>query len=655
MSSEISVVSFPPVTADKRRRRSPDEILDMLCSTRLTPKERRSRLQEECHDNSSLAHGVLKMLEQWERDNPEARLDENSTIADRYHLQRRLGFGTTAIVWQAYDNDLQREVALKVFNSESIGQHWKEVKREACALAAVDSDFIVRVHTVSEEKEHIRYIDLQLCRSAGESGLPVRSLREVEPSSLEEAVSWIAQAARGLHAAHRRDVFHRDVKPANLLVEPDRNGLRPTEFRRVHVTDFGLAVQRLSAASSSTMKARQTITVDMPGDKQLAGTPSYMAPEQARGLPRDMSPQHPGARDLLTRIDVYGLGASLYELLAGRPPYESSQDGDEGAREVMEKVKRGPPVSLRERSTRFRVPAALERIVTRAMATNPAHRHFSALALAKDLEHWLKDEPTLDDERRHLRRVWLWSRRNPAKIGYYASLALLLCLGVAIRYFTDIALQAMNAADQEEREAGAQIARSRKEAEAEVASVEAKARRRIEQLQKELEETLDHDRGVATQEKKKALASMKQRHETALADQRIQHETVLASMKQRQETALATLNSELEERMNEARTTHEAKVDELNNEWELRVAAATREQGEELRRQKQSEMAELNAQWEQKVAELTSSHDVAVNELKSQWEQKTAESNQSRNATPKELETPVPAHDATAGASTSAL
>jgi serine/threonine-protein kinase len=281
------------------------------------------------------------------------------TTWDHYELFGLLGQGAMGVVYRARDRQLDRPVAIKFLHGVDPSLTMRLV-REARAQARIDHPHVCRVNEVGEV-EGRAYIALQLVE-----GEPLHKI--AERMSLDAKVALMTEVAAAIQEAHQCGVIHRDIKPANILVESREAGWFPI------VTDFGLARE-------ATAEARLTRS------GALIGTPSYMSPEQARG----------DVRAIDRRSDVYGLGATLYELLTGRPPF-----ADPSLAQLLSRVIQDEPPP--PRSLVPSLPIDLETVTLKCLAKDPAQRYPSARSLADDLARYLADQPILG------RRPSLWQR-----------------------------------------------------------------------------------------------------------------------------------------------------------------------------------------------------------------------------------------------------
>ncbi|HEU5239531.1 MAG TPA: protein kinase, partial [Pyrinomonadaceae bacterium] len=299
-----------------------------------------------------------------------------------YELLEEIGRGGQGVVFRARQKSLNRTVALKVI---SLGQwaskaHLRRFRLEAEAAARLEHPGIVPIHEVGE-RDGSCYFSMKFVEG-GQLDAVVRQA----PLSIRHAVELIAKVARTVHYAHEHGILHRDIKPGNILL--DAKG-------EPHLTDFGLA--RLVESESSV-----TQTLD------VLGTPSYMAPEQAVGNNAAVT----GA------TDVYGIGAVLYQLLTGQPPFAGGTTY-ETIKLVLDTEPRPP------RLLNPKVDRDLSTICLKCLEKDPKRRYSSALALAEDLERWLKHEPIQARHTGAFARGRKWVQRNPARALSVASLVAL--------------------------------------------------------------------------------------------------------------------------------------------------------------------------------------------------------------------------------------
>src|SRR5438045_1208459 len=289
-----------------------------------------------------------------------------------YELLEEVGRGGQGVVFRARQKSLNRTVALKVI---SLGQwaskaHLKRFRIEAEAAAHLENPGIVTIHEVGE-RDGSCYFSMKFIE-----GGQLDEVASREPMPIRQAAELIAKVARTVHYAHEHGILHRDIKPGNILL--DAKG-------EPHLTDFGLA--RLVESESSV-----THTLD------VLGTPSYMAPEQAAG--------NNAAVGSVT--DVYGLGAVLYQLLTGHPPFAGGTTY-ETIKLVLETEPRQP------RHLNPKIDRDLSTICLKSLEKDPKRRYPSALALAEDLERWLKHEPIRARHTGIFARGRKWVQRNPAR------------------------------------------------------------------------------------------------------------------------------------------------------------------------------------------------------------------------------------------------
>src|SRR6266568_6098412 len=299
-----------------------------------------------------------------------------------YELLEVIGRGGQGVVYRARQKSLNRTVALKVIGLGhwATEAHLKRIRREAEAAARLDHPCIVPIHEVGE-REGSCYFSMNLVE-----GSQLDDLAKREPIPPRRAAELIAKLARAVHYAHEHGILHRDIKPGNVLL--DRNG-------EPHLTDFGLA--RL-------VETESTVTHTM----EVLGTPSYMAPEQAKGDNAAVS----------NATDVYGLGAVLYQLLTGHPPFAGGTTY-ETIKLLLDTEPRQPRV------LNPKIDRDLSTICLQCLEKDPKRRYSSALALGEDLERWLKHEPILARHTGIITRGKKWVRRNPTSALLAASLVAL--------------------------------------------------------------------------------------------------------------------------------------------------------------------------------------------------------------------------------------
>jgi WD40 repeat protein/serine/threonine protein kinase len=302
-----------------------------------------------------------------------------------YELHEELGRGGMGVVYRATQTALNRPVALKMILS---GSHAGPVererfRREAQAVAALQHPNIVQIFEIGESNGHA-YLALELV----EGGSLAQHLSGT-PWSARDSAQLVELLARAVQYAHDQGVIHRDLKPGNILLAKERglpNALQSARNAVPKVTDFGLAkrIDETVAPDGATKTGA------------VMGTPSYIAPEQAAGKTREIGPA----------VDVYALGAILYELLTGRPPFRGETPLDT----VLQVINEDP---VAPKSLQPNIPWDLQTICLACLAKSPAKRYPSARALADDLRRYLNGEPILARPLGSWGRTVKWARRHP--------------------------------------------------------------------------------------------------------------------------------------------------------------------------------------------------------------------------------------------------
>jgi eukaryotic-like serine/threonine-protein kinase len=319
-----------------------------------------------------------------------------------YDLEREIAHGGMGVVYRARQRTLGRTVAVKLL---LLGRHAsresiQRFHREAQAVASLRHPHIVAIHEIGECDGQpffsMEYVE----------GLNLAGLIRAGPLAPREAATHARTIAEAVHYAHTQGILHRDLKPSNILVDV---------FGSLRITDFGLA-RPLDGSSDLTETGR------------VLGTPHYLAPEAAAGRVQEVGPAS----------DLYAIGAILYELLTGRPPFLA-----ESIPETLLRIRETDPVSLRRLNPAL--PQDLETICLKCLEKSPTARYKSAQALADDLHRWLSHEPIHARPVSHAERLVKWTRRNPRTAGLLllstaAAAALIVTLAV-----TNVQVRAANA------------------------------------------------------------------------------------------------------------------------------------------------------------------------------------------------------------------
>jgi eukaryotic-like serine/threonine-protein kinase len=310
-----------------------------------------------------------------------------------YRIIREIGRGGMGIVYEAEQLSLARRVAIKVlprgyFNDP---QRRDRFQREARIAGRLHHTNIVPVHGIGSAEGYDFFV-MQYIEGVSLDHFIAASNMDSDRLDWRRIARFGIQAARAMHYAHEQGVLHRDIKPANLLLASDESG----EHERVWIADFGLALALESDADRS-------------GGMRTPGTLRYMPLEQMEGEPT-------------VRSDIYSLGLTLYELLAGRPAYEETSPS-----KLLQRIKQGDIAPLR--NIDGNLPRDLEAILRKATDTQCSRRYVSAKELADDLECLLENHPVLARRITPIGHAIRWMQRNPLA-AMLSCIASVLLLGV---------------------------------------------------------------------------------------------------------------------------------------------------------------------------------------------------------------------------------
>ena len=307
-----------------------------------------------------------------------------------YAVEEEIARGGMGVVYRARHLRLNRPAAIKMILGGKYHDPTARVRFliEAEAVAALDHPHVVHVHEFGTH-ENLPFFALEF---VGGGTLAEKLKRDGRPTA-RAAAGLVAKLAEGIAAAHAKGIVHRDLKPANVLL---------TEAGEPKVADFGLA------------KVGQS---DMTATGAIMGTPSYMSPEQAAGKTKEVG----------TGTDVYALGAILYELLTGRPPFL----GESSMETIQQVLTREPE---RPRALDATVPRDLETIALKCLAKEPGKRYATAAELGADLRAYLDGRPIAARPVGRVERAVKWVRRNPVVTGLAAAVVLALTVGTTVSY-----------------------------------------------------------------------------------------------------------------------------------------------------------------------------------------------------------------------------
>lgn len=311
-----------------------------------------------------------------------------------YEVLEMVGSGGMGVVYRARHVKLNRVVAMKMLLAGGYAgpRELERFTRETESIAALGHPNIVQVFDAGE-CDGRPYFTMEFM-----GGGSLSQALKGTPLPAKEAAEFTAVLARAIHFAHENGIIHRDLKPGNVLLASDGT---------LKIADFGLA-GRLGVSEGATLTL----------DGVHLGTPSYMAPEQASGSASTSASRCPGA-------DIYGLGAILYEMLTGRPPFRGETVAETQRQVIHEEPV--PPALLNPRT-----PRDLQTICLKCLQKSPEQRYASALELAEDLDRFVNGDPIKARPVSHVERAVRWVRRRPAPAALVLTVSALLVLAAAL-------------------------------------------------------------------------------------------------------------------------------------------------------------------------------------------------------------------------------
>ncbi len=360
---------------------------DPAIHTKLLPELVQLEIHYQPESSSEkLASRFPQLKPDWLKDLSKEGIDSEYPLIPGYFITDELGRGGMGVVYLATDLRLLRQVALKMIHpsGQLQSEHRRRLMGEARAAARLHHPNLVQVFDAGEH-EGRPYLVFELV----EGGTLAEQIRK-RTYSFDESARLMEQVCRAAHFAHQRQIVHRDLKPSNILIGSD-------DLPRI--SDFGLA-KRLDEDTQQTLSG------------VLVGTPSYMAPEQAVGKADASS----------AAVDVYALGAILYELLTGQPPFKAAS-----VMETLELLRTKEPD--RPRAINSKVPRDLETICLKCLQKEPGRRYISARVLADDLTKFLNGDSIVARPASAIERTGRWCKRHPLPAALVMALATVLVTG----------------------------------------------------------------------------------------------------------------------------------------------------------------------------------------------------------------------------------
>ena len=305
---------------------------------------------------------------------PERSTDISFTV-DGYHLEGLIGRGGFADVYQAWDKRLERNVAIKVLDQSRLNpRNRHRFLRESKSASSLESPHVVRVFT-SGESSGRPFIVMELIQGQTLAAWieQASSQKKIDTQTIEQGVKFLIQICEGVQAVHNAGLVHRDIKPSNIFIDPANNTAK--------LGDFGLA------------RVLDQDTVTLTRAAELAGTPAYMSPEQT--VPQG---------EVAPASDVYALGATLYHILSGQPPFRGSSLA------ILKQVNDAQPPSPRQLNES--VSRDLETICLKALEKDPRRRYASSQGLAEDLQKAIDGKPITARPLTKLQKLGRWAKSN---------------------------------------------------------------------------------------------------------------------------------------------------------------------------------------------------------------------------------------------------
>jgi len=391
-----------------REEQAADLLFDLL---EVEAEERRRRCEELRASDPSMARRVEQLLaaesgaDSWLGSRMAAPRSEQPNDFGPYKITRKLGEGGFASVWLAEQSQpVKRKLALKVLKGAHHGEVSTRFLAERQALARMDHPGIAKVFDGGELEDGRPWFAMEWV-----DGFHLTDNSVLNDLELEDRLRVFLQVVRAIQHAHQKGILHRDLKPSNVLVERSEQGWR------AKIIDFGIAKALEEPLVDQTLQTRAG---------QVVGTPAYLAPEQLDG------------RDLDTRTDLYALGALLYELLAGRPPFAPEHLLEQGwtglLRTVREKVPSAPSENCSAADygcSARELKGDLDWIVLRCLEKDPERRYPSVAVLAEEIERYFSGQPVLAGPPEFSYRAGKFIRRHRAALAT-ASLSFVALLGL---------------------------------------------------------------------------------------------------------------------------------------------------------------------------------------------------------------------------------